>query len=84
LLISFSEKDDYLLCAVEDNGIGRENAASFKNEIITSKGIDITVRRLMDFNRNPQPAVEYTDLKDDLGNSLGTRVVIKIKRHFAQ
>ena len=83
MLISFSQEDDYLLCAIEDNGVGRENAATFKNEITTSKGIDITVRRLMDFNRSTEPPAEYTDLKDDMGNSLGTRVVIKIKKHFA-
>jgi ligand-binding sensor domain-containing protein len=83
LQISFSQEDDYLLCAIEDNGIGRENAASFKNEITTSKGIDITVKRLMDFNRSTEPPAVYTDLKDEMGNALGTRVVIRIKRHFA-
>jgi hypothetical protein len=84
LTISVSETDDYLLCVVEDNGIGREKAASFKkksaSEMYASRGIDITVRRLTEFNKTQVPPVAYKDLFDDRGQAAGTRVSILIKK----
>ena len=84
LKISVSEKDDYLVCVVEDNGIGREKAATYKkksaSEMYASRGIDITVRRLTEFNKTTIPPVSYKDLFDGDGNAAGTQVSILIKK----
>jgi LytS/YehU family sensor histidine kinase len=87
LLISVMQEDDRLICAIEDNGIGRANAAVFKkqasSDFYSSKGIDITVRRLVSFNRNNDMPVIYQDLLDSQGNAAGTRVIIYIKRQVS-
>ena len=85
LSIFISQQDNYLTCAVEDNGIGRANAMAYKKkstvESYTSRGTDITIRRLIDFNRMKESPVEYHDLVDIQGQAAGTRVIITIKRH---
>ena len=85
LSIIISQEDNYLTCAVEDNGIGRANAMAYKKkstvESYTSRGTDITIRRLIDFNRIKESPVVYHDLVDIQGQAAGTRVIINIKRH---
>jgi len=87
LTISVSQTDNHLICAVEDNGIGRANSAVVKkqtsNNLYSSKGVAITVRRLMGFNRSNEMPVVYQDLQDSQGNAGGTRVIISIKRHLS-
>ena len=85
LTIAVSQTVSTLIIAVEDNGIGRASAAVLKKQSSTdlypSKGIDITAKRLRAFNRNNAQPVEYCDLVDSLGNSIGTRVTVTINRH---
>jgi len=88
LKISVSQKEDYLVCIVEDNGIGRQRAAEFKKksarEIYSSRGIDITIKRLTEFNKDKNhPPVLYKDLTDDAGNAMGTQVSIYIKKQLS-
>jgi hypothetical protein len=71
-----------LVCTIEDNGIGRARAASFKREVYSSRGIEITAKRLVDYNERGEYPVQYFDLFDESGNAAGTRVAIKIKRSF--
>jgi len=85
LSIFISQQNNYLTCSVEDNGIGRANAMAHKKkstvESYTSRGTDITIRRLIDFNRIKESPVVYHDLLDIQGQAAGTRVIINIKRH---
>lgn len=85
LSIFISQQDNYLTCAVEDNGIGRANAMAYKKksalESYTSRGTDITIRRLIDFNRVKELPVVYHDILDMQGQAAGTKVIINIKRH---
>ena len=87
LTISVSQTNNHLICAVEDNGIGRANSAVLKkqtsNNLYSSKGVAITVKRLMGFNRSNEMPVVYHDLQDTQGNAGGTRVIISIKRHVS-
>ena len=86
LHISVSQNAGFLTCIVEDNGIGRASAAAFKKQQsndFSSKGIDITVKRLLGFNMNGGIPVVYGDLYDSQGNASGTRAVITIKRHVS-
>ena len=83
--ISIKPMNSYILCIIEDNGIGREKAMEIKKQKrkkhkslgtkITNKRID-TINKLFhqDFN------VEYIDLKDDKGNACGTKVLLKIPK----
>ena len=87
LKISVSQKGDYMVCVVEDNGIGRSKATELKKEtareIYSSRGIDITIKRLIEFNKSKESPVLYTDLFDDDGNAAGTQVNIYIKKQIS-
>ena len=72
-----------MLCIVEDNGIGRQQARKNKNLNVDkrkSHGIDITLKRIDMYNREHQLETEVviTDLKDHMGSASGTRVEIPI------
>lgn len=76
-------KDDYILCVVEDNGIGRERARAIKEKSglgQKSQGIVITQERLDILNTQLKNkiSVEIIDMKDAQGNALGTRVRLVI------
>lgn len=83
LLIHMWQKEDYILCVVEDNGIGRENAMKIKEKSglrQKSQGIIITRERLEILNSQLKNkiSVEITDIKDAEGNAAGTRVRLVI------
>jgi ligand-binding sensor domain-containing protein len=84
--ITISLNTDWLICDIADNGIGREKAEKWKSNsaaIHQSKGIDITRKRLIDFNEDGLVApIEFLDLYDDKKNSAGTQVTVRIKRKF--
>jgi ligand-binding sensor domain-containing protein len=80
LTIHMSQESFYLLCTVTDNGVGRANAALHKGGIYPSKGIDITLKRLVNHNRRVESPVEYVDLIDEEGRPAGTKVIIRISR----
>ena len=82
LTINFKEiphNDHEILCEVIDNGIGRKNSQLFKNNLKKhhSKGVDITRERLKRLSKkaHDQP-IQFVDLEDEAGNSLGTQVNI--------
>jgi ligand-binding sensor domain-containing protein len=83
--ITISITNDWLNCEIADNGIGRQKAEELKNNSVAirqSKGIDITRRRLIDFNDDDSvPPIEFFDLTDDTHKPSGTRVVLHIKRN---
>ncbi|HET9429876.1 MAG TPA: histidine kinase, partial [Chitinophagaceae bacterium] len=85
LLIHFFEKDDYLHCVIEDNGIGRAMSAKSKlaggqNVMHTSKGISVSMERLRALanGQGSEKLLNIIDLSDDSGNASGTRVEIRI------
>ena len=85
--INISIQDNWLLFDITDNGIGREKAQQLKNNAAAfhqSKGIDITYKRLIDFNENASVVpIEFFDLYDAEKNASGTRVTVRIKRKTA-
>jgi len=74
--------DDYLLCAIEDNGSGRFAAANQKAQKAQyhkSTALQVTQERLAKLNNlGDEKDFEIIDLEDKDGNAAGTRVVIKI------
>ena len=83
LKIDFSSDDDSLFVSIEDNGIGRQKADSFKNPTKkehTSLGMKLTSERINILNElNPTDAkAEIEDLFDKKGNSAGTRIKLTL------
>jgi tetratricopeptide (TPR) repeat protein len=82
--IDLKLKDDFILCTIEDNGIGRE-AAKERNQkregnSHNSLGTRITASRLDLVNELYGTTLHtiYTDLKNERGEPSGTRVEIHI------
>jgi two-component sensor histidine kinase len=74
IMISITRKNDYLKLTIEDNGIGRVKSAGQSKS--TGKGLKITGEFYDILNQiNKQPIKHYiTDLYDDFGEAIGTRV----------
>ena len=75
-------KNDRLICIVEDNGIGRENAGKVKiarNDEYVSKGMSITMSRIDTINKiyDADISVLITDINDEQDNPAGTCVRIE-------
>ncbi|MBC8436174.1 MAG: histidine kinase [Bacteroidetes bacterium] len=83
LKIALSLEYDYISCVIEDNGIGREAAVEIRKSKEfnhNSLGTRITESRLDLVNAlyGTSLKVIYSDLKDDAGKAIGTRVEIHI------
>ncbi|MBS1598816.1 MAG: histidine kinase [Bacteroidetes bacterium] len=81
--IELGEKDGILTCVLTDNGIGRTASLASKSKILErtkSMGLQITTERLALLNDNNERKSLFTieDIFDQEGNSLGTRVTLKI------
>ena len=83
LYIELSMQDNILNCIITDNGVGREKAEEMNSKTAEkekSMGLKITTERLGLLNREKglHNFYEIEDLKDELGNAAGTRVILKI------
>ncbi len=81
--IDLELKEDYILCIIEDNGIGREASKERnqkKENIHNSLGTQITKSRLDLVNElyGTSLKIIYTDLKNENGDPEGTRVEFHI------
>lgn len=75
------KENDFLVCEIDDNGIGREKAAELKSKRhveYQSRGMSISRRRAELYNIEQL----VTDKKDERGNSLGTTITVKIPLNF--
>lgn len=86
--ISVSTKGNWLICDITDNGIGRVKTQELKNNSIAlhqSKAIDITRKRLADFNEDDSATpIEFVDLYDSENKAAGTKVIVHIKQKGSQ
>lgn len=84
LTIHLSYKNNFLICTITDNGIGREKASQIKHTMPGKKhkslGMKITEDRLRILNEvnNSALSVNISDLKDEKGYALGTKVELYI------
>ena len=79
--IQYTKKGDKILCMIEDDGIGREASLKFTSaRKKRSVGMQLTRERLelMKQELGIDISVKIIDLKDEVGNSLGTRVELLI------
>ncbi|MBO0930029.1 7TM diverse intracellular signaling domain-containing protein [Fibrella aquatilis] len=75
--------DSSLRCLIDDNGVGRQAAATYQSAHRTrhrSAGMGITTERLALLTNDPtgNSHVQVTDLTDDTGQAIGTRVVVDL------
>ncbi len=77
LVIKFNDKQTYLECIIDDNGIGRKAAQKFKRHTNKSRGLEVTEERLKTNNQS-DCNIEVIDKYDANNLAVGTRVIIKI------
>jgi ligand-binding sensor domain-containing protein len=81
LNINFSKENNKLICIVEDNGIGRNEAAEIKNKSLKpykSRGTEITEERLrsLEFIESTKIEIDIFDKIDENSIPQGTKVTI--------
>jgi sensor histidine kinase YesM len=80
--VTIKKENNFLVCVLEDNGVGRKTALKYKsaNPIeYQSKGMSLTAERITMLNKdNPHKiTMQIDDLEDDRQNPLGTRVILQ-------
>lgn len=83
LALTLRRSNNHLICTIEDNGIGREEARKLKSKSATSRksfGMKITSDRLAMLNRlaGTDASVQVFDLYNSAGEGTGTRVELVI------
>jgi tetratricopeptide (TPR) repeat protein len=77
-----SERDDMLVCSIEDNGVGTERSKQLQEKSLLKKksvGMTITEERLkLLTNGQLQEYVKITDVRDSVNKVLGTQVQVSI------
>mgnify|MGYP001576088612 FL=1 len=71
------KESDYLICEIDDNGIGREKAAELKSSMhieYQSRGMQLSRRRAELYHIRQ----EIVDKKDEQGMAAGTKIIISI------
>lgn len=84
LLVHIKQIDNFLVCIIEDDGVGRLKSAELKASkpaLKKSLGLKLTQERLnlMKEQERRDFSIEMEDLWSDNGNSAGTRVIIRIE-----
>ncbi len=77
IIISAKPENDFLVCSIDDNGIGRKKAIELKSNMrieYQSKGMNISNRRAELYNIE----LNVIDNKDAAGNANGTTIIVKI------
>ncbi len=81
LKVCFEGHEEYILCTIEDNGMGRK-AASKSSKNRPSRGMSVTKQRLEVLSSGQDASlVQIYDLKDEHGAPKGTKVVVKIPKN---
>jgi len=72
--------EHFLVCEIEDNGIGREQAKLKKQKAHESKGTEITENRMRAYtkDKNYEFYLKITDLYDNDKQACGTRIVFHL------
>ena len=83
LEVHITKNDDFLICTIEDNGVGRKRAEEIKmskGPLNKSLGSKITEDRIKVLNSlySEEIDIHYIDLEDSEGRPNGTRVEIKL------
>ena len=81
LKIKAEKVDQYLVCTIEDNGIGRAKSRELKEASLKARqsiGMAITEERIKGTGKKRGAKVEIIDLIDESANALGTKVILRM------
>lgn len=81
LELNFKHENNFIICEIDDNGVGRKVSVQkvhIHQEEKKSRGLEVTKKRLQILNQSKNN-IEIIDKTDVYGNSLGTKIVIKIQ-----
>ncbi len=80
--ISIEQEGEQLVCTIEDNGVGRQKAFELQQRSVyktKSLGLKITEERLKLLSKElHRQLIQITDLTNQAGEALGTRVTVNI------
>ena len=82
ITIRFVREEPYLVCTVEDNGVGRSAAERFRGDVpieYQSRGMALTASRVEMINQSNAAAIliHIEDVQTNEGLAAGTRVIIR-------
>lgn len=85
--INFSQNDEQLICTIEDDGVGIESSLRFKENTVKvhkSMALEISKKRLETLEKleNRKVDLEIRELKDNGGETAGTRITLKLPLNF--
>ncbi len=83
LAISFNKRENYLICIIEDNGIGRKRSKEINQinkQLYTSKAMQLTEKRLnlLNIAHKKSLNVQIEDLYNLQSQPQGTKIVLNI------
>ncbi|MDB5281113.1 MAG: hypothetical protein JWO06_188 [Bacteroidota bacterium] len=87
LSISFSKRNNFLVCEIEDNGVGREMSALLKTDMhieYQSKGMKISndrIEAMNNMNAGKKMKIEIIDKKNAGGQGEGTLVILYFEQN---
>jgi len=78
ITVTFDQNEEYLICVIEDNGLGFLHSQSSTREKHVSIGLDVIQSRLLlIYNEGDEAFMDIDDLTN-IGEGTGTRVTIKL------
>lgn len=85
--IDFMLKADYLICTIEDNGIGIETSQKMKENMVQvhkSMALEISKKRLetLEELENKKVILNVSELKNDDGTAKGTLIILELPLKF--
>ena len=85
--IDFMLKADYLICTIEDNGIGIETSQKMKENMMQvhkSMALEISKKRLetLEELENKKVILTVSELKNDDGTAKGTLIILELPLKF--
>ena len=83
ITVNIRKDEHYLVCTIEDNGVGRAQAAEYKSRgkaHYPSRGMELTARRIDILNSATEERISAVieDINGEDGRSEGTRVIVRL------
>ncbi|KFC24772.1 tetratricopeptide repeat protein [Chryseobacterium sp. FH1] len=85
--IDFTQKDEQLICVIEDDGVGIETSRELKKNSVNvhqSMALDISKKRLKTLEEleNKKVNLKIEELKDENNDSKGTRIRLELPLNY--
>jgi len=88
LEISFKNQDEYILCIIEDDGVGRIKSQEIQSKSkkgYVSQGLKITSERLNTFNKINETDIQFSILDSiehptSADEDIGTKIIVKFPK----